>query len=55
VAELQAAAEARCPWLFQTLADPRIETIRARPEVVRIEKVLERMESTTERKVNHEV
>ena len=55
VAELQAASEARCPWLFQTLADPRIEIIRERPEVVRIEKVLERMESAAERKAGHEL
>lgn len=50
VAELQAAAESRCPWLFQMLADPRIEPIRERPEVVKIEKVLERMEAAAERK-----
>jgi hypothetical protein len=54
VAELQAAADARCPWLFQMLADPRIEPIRERPEVVRIEKVLERMEAAAERKAGHE-
>jgi DNA-binding winged helix-turn-helix (wHTH) protein/tetratricopeptide (TPR) repeat protein len=50
VAELQAAAEARCPWLFQMLADPRIESIRDRAEVVRMERVLERMEASAERK-----
>jgi DNA-binding winged helix-turn-helix (wHTH) protein/tetratricopeptide (TPR) repeat protein len=55
VAELQAAAEARCPWLFQILADPRLESVRERPEVVRIEKVLERMEAAAERKTSHEV
>jgi DNA-binding winged helix-turn-helix (wHTH) protein/tetratricopeptide (TPR) repeat protein len=54
VAELQAAADARCPWLFQMLADPRIESVRERPEVVRIEKVLERMEAAAERKTSHE-
>jgi len=54
VAELQAAADARCPWLFQMLADPRIEPIRDRPEVVRMEKVLERMEAAAERKAGHE-
>ena len=54
VAELQAAADARCPWLFQMLADPRIESVRERPEVVRIEKVLERMEAAAERKTAHE-
>lgn len=54
VAELQSAADARCPWLFQMLADPRIEPIRERAEVVRIEKILERMETAAERKVGHE-
>ena len=54
VAELQAAAEARCPWLFQILADPRIEAVRQRPEVVRIENVLERMESAAEKKTSHQ-
>jgi len=54
VAELQTAADARCPWLFQMLADPRIEPIRERPEVVRMEKVLERMEAAAERKAGHE-
>jgi len=55
VAELQAAADARCPWLFQMLADPRIEPIRERAEIVRMEKVLERMESAAERKAGHEL
>jgi DNA-binding winged helix-turn-helix (wHTH) protein len=30
--ELQAAAELRCPWFFETLADPRLEPLRGRPE-----------------------
>jgi DNA-binding winged helix-turn-helix (wHTH) protein/tetratricopeptide (TPR) repeat protein len=54
VADLQAAAEARCPWLFQMLADPRIEPIRDRAEVARMERVLERMEAAAERKAGHE-
>ena len=49
VAELQAASDARCPWLFQMLADPRIEPIRDRAEIVSMEKLLERMEATAER------
>jgi len=55
VAELQAAAEARCPWLFQMLADPRIEPIRDRAEVVRMERVLERMEAAGERKAGEDI
>lgn len=54
VAELQAAAEARCPWLFQMLADPRIEPIRDRAEVVRMERVLERMEASAMRKAEED-
>jgi len=55
VAELEAAAEARCPWLFQMLADPRLEPIRGRQEIVRIEKVLERMESVGEKRAIQEL
>jgi DNA-binding winged helix-turn-helix (wHTH) protein/tetratricopeptide (TPR) repeat protein len=52
--ELQAAADARCPWLFQMLADPRLEPLRDRPEFIRMLKVLERMEAAAERKTGHE-
>jgi len=55
VAELEAAAEARCPWLFQMLADPRLEPIRGRQEIVRIEKILERMESVGEKRAVQEL
>ena len=54
VAELRCAADARCPWLFQMIADPRIEPIREHPEVVRIKKILERMEAAVERKAGHD-
>lgn len=54
VAELEAAAEARCPWLFQMLADPRLEPIRDRPEIVKIQKVLERMEAVVEKRIGTE-
>ena len=54
VAELQAAADARCPWLFQMLADPRIDPIRNRPEVVRMEKVLEKMEAAAKQVIAHQ-
>lgn len=54
VAELQAAADARCPWLFQMLADPRLEPIRSREEIVRIGKILERMEAAVERRTHDE-
>ena len=54
VAELQAAADARCPWLFQMLADPRMDPIRNRPEVVRMEKVLEKMEAAAKQVIAHQ-
>jgi adenylate cyclase len=54
IADLQGAAEARCPWLFQMLADPRIASLRSHPEFVRMLKVLERMENAAARKVDHE-
>jgi DNA-binding winged helix-turn-helix (wHTH) protein/tetratricopeptide (TPR) repeat protein len=50
ITELQTAAEARCPWLFQMLADPRLESLRDRAEFGRMLKVLERMEAAAERR-----
>ncbi len=44
VSELQAAANLRCPWFFQTLADPRLESLRARPEFEQQLAVLKQME-----------
>jgi hypothetical protein len=43
-AELQATADLRCPWFFQTLADPRLESLRARPEFEQHLAVLKQME-----------
>lgn len=54
IVELQTAAESRCPWLFQMLADPRLESLRERPEFARLLKVLERMEAAAERKAGHD-
>lgn len=54
IAELQNAAEARCPWFFQILGDPRIEPLRSHPEYVKMLKVLERMENAATRKAEHE-
>jgi hypothetical protein len=45
VAELQAAEEARCPWFFQTLADPRLRPLAGNAEFMRMRGQLERMES----------
>ncbi len=53
ITELQTSFDARCPWLFQMLADPRIESLRDRPEFGRMLRVLERMEAAVERKSGH--
>ena len=43
---LQAAADARCPWFFQMLADPRLKPLHGRAEFDRMKAVLDRMESS---------
>ncbi len=43
--ELQVAAEARCPWFFQMLADPRLKPLHGRPEFVKMCEMLPRMEA----------
>jgi tetratricopeptide (TPR) repeat protein len=47
-AELQAAADLRCPWFFQTLADPRLESLHGRPEFEQQLAVLRHMELSVE-------
>jgi hypothetical protein len=32
IEELHAANETRCPWFFQTLADPRLKALHGHPE-----------------------
>jgi DNA-binding winged helix-turn-helix (wHTH) protein len=44
VADLQAAADLHCPWFFQTLADPRLESLRGRPEFEQQIAALKKME-----------
>jgi tetratricopeptide (TPR) repeat protein len=48
LAELQAAEEARCPWFFQTLADPRLKTLHGCPEFERMRALLSAMEAEAE-------
>ena len=45
IAELRTAEKARCPWFFQTLADPRLNCLHAHPEFRRMQGILESMES----------
>jgi tetratricopeptide (TPR) repeat protein/TolB-like protein len=49
LAEMTAAAEARCPWFFQMLADPRMNALHQRQEFDRMLKLLDRMEATAEK------
>jgi predicted Zn-dependent protease len=42
--ELRAAADLRCPWFFETLADPRLEPLRGRPEFQHELAILNQME-----------
>jgi tetratricopeptide (TPR) repeat protein len=46
--ELRAADEARCPWLFQALADPRLEPLHTRTEFVELQATLKEMELSSQ-------
>ena len=45
IVELQAANESRCPWFFQTLADPRLNALHGHPEFERMRAILTNMEA----------
>ena len=45
ITELQTAEKARCPWFFQTLADPRLQCLHTNPEFQRMRGILETMEA----------
>jgi predicted Zn-dependent protease len=45
ISELVTADNARCPWFFQTLADPRLESLRAKPEFDEMRAALVEMEN----------
>jgi hypothetical protein len=46
--ELRNAAEARCPWFFQMLADPRLAPLHGHPEFEEMLSILPRMEEAAE-------
>lgn len=46
IRELLAAEDARCPWFFQTLADPRLRPLHGHPQFARMLATLDDMEST---------
>lgn len=49
LAELRSAEHSRCPWFFETLADPRLAPLRAEPEFQSMLALLAAMEARAER------
>ena len=49
--ELRIADENRCPWFFEMLADPRLQSLRGRPEFERMRSALRAMEAEAEFRV----
>jgi DNA-binding winged helix-turn-helix (wHTH) protein/tetratricopeptide (TPR) repeat protein len=45
LSELRASADARCPWFFQMLADPRLKPLHGRPEFEELRAILTRVEA----------
>ena len=45
LSSLQSAAETRCPWFFQMLADPRLKPISGMPEFEQMRAILTGMEA----------
>jgi DNA-binding winged helix-turn-helix (wHTH) protein/tetratricopeptide (TPR) repeat protein len=48
LAELRQLNQARCPWFFQTLADPRLTPLHGRPEFAEMQSILPEMEAGEE-------
>ena len=44
--DLKVARDARCPWFFQMLADPRLKELHGHPEFEQMLKILPTMEAT---------
>src|ERR1700739_151648 len=55
IAEMQTAADTRCPWFFQMLADPRLEPLHCHPQFAHLQRILERMENAAEKKSAHDL
>jgi DNA-binding winged helix-turn-helix (wHTH) protein len=55
LAELRNSAEARCPWFFQMLADPRLKPLHGRPEFDKLCAILPCMESAAEHNAEPEL
>jgi len=54
LAELRAANDARCPWFFQAIADPRLNALRGNPEFERMRSILPAMEAEVEQELGME-
>jgi len=54
LAELRAVYEARCPWFFQALADPRLKPLHGNPEFERMRAILPAMEAEVEQDLEME-
>jgi DNA-binding winged helix-turn-helix (wHTH) protein len=46
--QLRVANEARCPWFFQLLADPRLIALHGQPKFEELQAILRRMEATVQ-------
>jgi len=51
LAELRAADEARCPWFFQALSDPRLKPLHGSLEFERMRSILPAMEAEVEQEL----
>jgi len=54
LAELRVAEQARCPWFFQMLADPRLEALHGHPEFEQMQAILPAMEAAAEENLSLE-
>jgi TolB-like protein/tetratricopeptide (TPR) repeat protein len=53
IAELRAAEDARCPWFFQMLADPRLKLLHGHPKFNRMLALLAGMETAAAKSQGH--
>jgi tetratricopeptide (TPR) repeat protein len=51
IAELRASNEARCPWFFQMLIDPRLKTLHGHQEFEKMRAILTAMEAEVAREL----
>jgi TolB-like protein/tetratricopeptide (TPR) repeat protein len=54
LAELRIMDEARCPWFFQMLADPRLKPLHGNPDFERMSAILPAMEAEAEQDLQME-